>query len=116
LLLVNHRVESPQADHREAQVSQVFNNREHKAIAYQKPDVHGEQRFNVAALHEAVKGLLVNLHVRTHRPRVIHRLHKEQVHRRVHLHLETTVVNNAAVVQADHGVKIIKNNWSKAAL
>jgi hypothetical protein len=111
LLLVNHRVEFPQVDHHVVLVSQVFGNRELKAEAHQESDVHGEQRFNVVALREAVKVLLVNLHVRSHR------LHKEQVRHRVYLHLETTVVNSVAAVQAaDHDVKMIKEKWSNIAL
>jgi hypothetical protein len=103
LLLVSHRVEFPQVDHHVVLVSQAFGNRELKAEAHQESDVHGEQRFNVVALREAVKVLLVNLHVRVHQRQGTHNLSKEQVHRRAHLHKEMKVVESAAAVQAaDH--------------
>jgi hypothetical protein len=73
-------------------VSQVFGNSELKTEAHQELDVHREQRFNVEALRETVKVLLVS---------------------RVHLHLETMVVNSIAAVQADHDDKMTLERYGE---
>jgi hypothetical protein len=88
-------------------VSQVFGNSELKTEAHQELDVHREQRFNVEALRETVKVLLASHLVQARR------LHKEQVLRRVHLHLETMVVNSIAAVQADHDDKMTLERYGE---
>jgi hypothetical protein len=110
LRLLSHQEEFLQIDHHVLIISQV--------LALQESHLHGEHRYNVAALLEPVKALLASLLVRTHRRRVTHRLHKEQVRRRVHqlLLLETMLVNRATAVQEDHDVKMKKEKWRKVAL
>jgi hypothetical protein len=86
-----------------------------QVLSHQEQYVQGGHRFNVAALREALK-VLVHHRDRTHRHQLTHRLHSEQVLRRVPLRLEMTVANSAAVVQADQDDKIEKNNWSNVVL
>ena len=92
---VDHLEESPQTDRHEVLVSLVFNNLGLKA--HKDQHNRGEQQFNVEIRH-----------VQIQRHLVIHRLRKEQIHRRVHHLLEAVIVISKAAAQADQDDKMIK--------